>query len=184
MHSVWMGLLILGADAAPAAAPEEAGSLSLVFAAILLACAAALFFLEIFIPSMGLLTVCGIACAVGSVWLGFRHGTGTGLLVLLLNAALLPCAIIFAFKMLPKSPVVLEADAVGGKPDEIPDDAAHQALVGKSGAAVTDLRPAGKAAIEGKRVDVLTEGGFISRGARVTVVRVEGNRIFVRQEKA
>ena len=62
--------------------------------------------------------------------------------------------------------------------------AAAQALVGKSGAAVTDLRPAGKATIEGRRVDVLTEGAYVARGTRVTVVRVEGNRIFVRAERA
>jgi membrane-bound serine protease (ClpP class) len=53
------------------------------------------------------------------------------------------------------------------------------ALRGTSGTAVTFLRPAGIASIEGKRVDVLTEGEFIAAGTPVRVTRVEGARIFV-----
>ena len=36
------------------------------------------------------------------------------------------------------------------------------------------------AAIDGRRVDVLTEGDFVPAGTAVTVTRVEGARIFVR----
>ena len=165
MHSILARFLVLGAESAPVteAAPpgDAAGSMTMLFAVLLLGAAVVLFFLEMFIPSLGVLTVCGIVCAVASVWLGFRHGTGSGLGILVLNA-----------------------DALGGEPGDVPDDAETQALVGKSGAAVTDLRPAGKATIEGRRVDVLTEGAYVARGTRVAVVRVEGNRIFVRAERA
>ena len=41
------------------------------------------------------------------------------------------------------------------------------------------LRPAGIASIDGRRVDVLTEGEFIAQGTPIRVVRVEGARIFV-----
>lgn len=56
----------------------------------------------------------------------------------------------------------------------------HHALVGHAGFATSYLRPSGVAAIEGKRVDVLTEGEFVPAGAPVVVTRVEGARIFVR----
>ena len=52
-------------------------------------------------------------------------------------------------------------------------------LMGKSGMAVTYLRPAGHALIDGERIDVLTEGEFIAAGTPIRVVRVEGSRIFV-----
>ncbi|HEY1655825.1 MAG TPA: NfeD family protein [Candidatus Tumulicola sp.] len=52
-------------------------------------------------------------------------------------------------------------------------------LIGRTGTAVSYLRPAGIAAIEGQRVDVLTAGEFIPQGTPVRVVRVEGARVFV-----
>lgn len=55
----------------------------------------------------------------------------------------------------------------------------HRNLRGRTGTAVSYLRPAGIASIDGRRVDVLTEGEFIAQGTKVRVVRVEGARIFV-----
>lgn len=52
-------------------------------------------------------------------------------------------------------------------------------LRGRTGTAVSFLRPAGIASIDGRRVDVLTEGEFIPQGTPVRVVRVEGARVFV-----
>ena len=52
-------------------------------------------------------------------------------------------------------------------------------LVGKEGVAVTPLRPAGTVLIEEERIDVVTEGAFVERNSRVTVVEVEGNRVVV-----
>jgi membrane-bound serine protease (ClpP class) len=54
-------------------------------------------------------------------------------------------------------------------------------LIGKLGIAATDLRPAGVATVAGERIDVVTEGEYISSGASVVVVRAEGYRHVVRQ---
>lgn len=53
------------------------------------------------------------------------------------------------------------------------------ALSGAIGTAVSFLRPAGIAQIDGKRVDVLTEGEFIAAGTPIRVTRVHGARVFV-----
>ncbi len=53
-------------------------------------------------------------------------------------------------------------------------------LVGKSGTTLTVLRPAGTMMVDGKRVDVVSEGGFISEGVTVKVIDVIGNRVQVR----
>jgi membrane-bound serine protease (ClpP class) len=55
----------------------------------------------------------------------------------------------------------------------------YRQLRGQTGTAASFLRPAGIAAIDGRRVDVLTEGEFIAQGTPVRVVRVEGARVFV-----
>lgn len=56
----------------------------------------------------------------------------------------------------------------------------YRELLSQAGTAHTDLRPSGLAMINGKRFDVVSEGGFVLRGASVRVVQVEGNRIVVR----
>lgn len=55
----------------------------------------------------------------------------------------------------------------------------YRELRGRSGTAVSFLRPAGIASIGGRRVDVLTEGEFIAQGTPIRVVHVEGARVFV-----
>ncbi|QKG84945.1 nodulation protein NfeD [Kroppenstedtia pulmonis] len=53
-------------------------------------------------------------------------------------------------------------------------------LIGKQGKAVTPLRPAGVAVIDGIRRDVVSRGGLIPKGSLVEVVDTEGVRVVVR----
>ena len=53
-------------------------------------------------------------------------------------------------------------------------------LVGQTGTTLTGLRPSGTAEFGGKRVDVVTEGGFVDAGAAVEVVLARGARVVVR----
>ena len=63
-----------------------------------------------------------------------------------------------------------------------PDD--HSSLLGKEGVALSPLRPAGAALIEGNRVDVVTDGEFIETESPIRVLGVEGARVIVtRKEK-
>ncbi|MEM7434843.1 MAG: NfeD family protein [Myxococcota bacterium] len=55
-------------------------------------------------------------------------------------------------------------------------------LVGRSGEALTDLRPAGKVTIDGVRHEATSEREFIDRGARVRVIGKEGPMLVVRPE--
>ncbi|MCO5280743.1 MAG: hypothetical protein M9931_06770 [Chitinophagales bacterium] len=52
-------------------------------------------------------------------------------------------------------------------------------LVGASGKTITDLRPAGKATINNERLEVISEGDFISSGTEVKVLRIQGNYLVV-----
>ncbi|HHY59202.1 MAG TPA: hypothetical protein GX504_01180, partial [Clostridia bacterium] len=56
-------------------------------------------------------------------------------------------------------------------------------LVGAEGVALTVLRPAGTAEINGEKVDVVAEGSYIPSQTPIKVVKVEGTRVVVREKK-
>ncbi len=53
--------------------------------------------------------------------------------------------------------------------------------LGKTGRASSPLRPAGIAEIDGRRVDVVSDGEHVDAGQLVRVTRVDGNRVVVRR---
>lgn len=55
----------------------------------------------------------------------------------------------------------------------------HSELLGKTGRALTDLRPAGTAEFEGQRYDVVTDGEYIDELVDIEVIAIEGSRIIV-----
>ncbi|MBI4569894.1 MAG: hypothetical protein HY719_15995 [Planctomycetes bacterium] len=57
-------------------------------------------------------------------------------------------------------------------------------LVGLLGRALTDLRPAGKLDLNGRRLDVTADGEYVRAGDTARVMRLEGNRVYVRREAA
>ncbi len=56
----------------------------------------------------------------------------------------------------------------------------YSELVGASGVATTDLRPAGKAEINHEFIDVIAEGEPLDRGTPLVVVEAKANRVLVR----
>lgn len=149
--------------------------------------------LEIFvIPGFGIAGVLGIAALISGLSLSL-FGAGAswdfilkavGRVVFSLLAALIVSLVMLRF--LPRLPwgrrLILET---GLHADEGYASApeADERWLGKSGRAVSPLRTAGIAEIEGKRVDVVSDGEFIESGAPIVVTRVDGNRIVVRCSK-
>ncbi|MEZ6196165.1 MAG: NfeD family protein [Planctomycetota bacterium] len=58
--------------------------------------------------------------------------------------------------------------------------AAGGPAVGGRGRAETDLRPSGRARVEGRALDVVSRGEFIERGTTVEILEIRGNRVVVR----
>ena len=56
--------------------------------------------------------------------------------------------------------------------------------VGERGLTLSVLRPAGLVEIDGRRVDVVTDGEWVEPGVAVVVTEVEGNRVVVEPEDA
>lgn len=53
-------------------------------------------------------------------------------------------------------------------------------LVGRTGVALTELRPIGTAVFDDERVDVTTDGEYLDKGTPVKVVRADNMKVVVR----
>ena len=64
---------------------------------------------------------------------------------------------------------------------QMPVNLELEQLRGRYGQALSDLRPAGVAAFDGKRIDVITEGMMVTAGGWVRCVDVKAGKVVVRQ---
>lgn len=141
------------------------------------------------VPGFGIAGVLGILALVGSLVLslvgpGFTTTfvlAAAGRVVLALLVAVLASLVLLRF--LPRLPfgrrLVLwrglsAAEGFAAAPES------DMQWLGKTGKATSPLRPAGIADIDGRRVDVVSDGEHIDAGQAVRVTRVDGNRIVVR----
>lgn len=140
-----------------------------------------LLLVEVFFPNFGILGLAGVGAIVASVVLSAATA-GEGLRLLASSVFLAALVIAVSFRYLKRSglwsQIVLQFAETKERGYVGPQDASS--LLGKEGAALTPLRPAGMAEIEGRRVDVVSEGMFIAPGMPVVVVAVEGTRVVVR----
>lgn len=158
--------------------------------------------IEIFvIPGFGVFGVSGILMVVGSLvmasmtisGLGIQYDTEKALVAFAPFAASMVGVIIFAAilgKYLPHIPIL---NSMILAPPIPPLDSQEPLLrtqsrlgtaeiLGATGITISPLRPAGKAQIEGRLYDVVSDGPYIQDGSKVSVVRVNGNRIVVSED--
>jgi membrane-bound serine protease (ClpP class) len=116
------------------------------------------------------------AGATVSVMIGALGRVAVSILIAIAGSAAL-------FRVLPSLPfgrrLVLETD-MEAKHGYVSTPESDRRWLGRTGTALSPLRPAGIADIDGTRVDVVSDGGFIDAGTAIEVTRVDGNRIVVR----
>ena len=151
---------------------------------ICLIVALVMFIIELFIPGIGVAGVTGLVAlvAVFVMQLGWGHPQVAFYIIAitLLLIVLGLTWVIHSFQKgrLSKSFLVNHDHSNGTSVPEVAE--AKEELIGKSGIAITTLRPAGIAEIDGKRVDVATAGEFIQKGETITVIQAQGMHIRVR----
>ena len=145
--------------------------------AILLIAGAVLLFLEALLPG-AILGIIGTGCLIAAVALGYsQYGAQTGTLILLGVGAGLLAGLIAWFKYFPQSRMG-QLFVSQGKVGDL--GLQKDSYLNQTGVAHTNLRPSGIALLNGKRVDVVTDGPFIESGTPVKVVATEGLRVVVR----
>ena len=161
-----------------------------MWAIICLATAAALFIVEIFVPSGGLIGVLAGVALVAGVTLLFMVDTTVGLVGAIVVLCCVPIFIGLAIKVWPNTPIarILTLSTsqppvqIANQPSAAPVmiDEAAPVQVGAQGKAMTELRPVGICVFEGKRFDCLAAGPMIAAGTMVKVVEIDGMQIKVR----
>ena len=154
---------------------------SLWIALGLLVLAVALVVLELFVVSFGVLLVASIASAAGAIHYAFAASDAAGWAM----AAAVPILAVVLARwglarirrsrtLVPKGEISAEAgyhhhaETVGVHP-------------GATGVMVTPARPSGRARFAGGECDVQAQSGVLARGAKVTVLRIDGPIVFVAQ---
>ncbi|GGG13636.1 hypothetical protein GCM10007425_04930 [Lysinibacillus alkalisoli] len=145
---------------------------------------AALIGAEFFIPG-GIVGIIGIGAVIASIVMAGADVTHMLISVLIaISVAIVGMVIImkvFGKKLTILNNLVLK-DATTTE-DGYVSNVNRIDLIGRTGKTVTPLRPSGIMDIQGERLDVVSEGAYIEAGKMVVIIKVEGSRIVVREER-
>ncbi len=148
-----------------------------------------LLLIEAFMPGFGVFGFSGIASLI--IGIVCRIIDGTSILQILylvlmlaatIGAVFVLALILLRCGILSRTPIVQRGVAV---PKNYSDpNAFFGNLMGKLGEATTECHPVGKAKIDGKEYNVLSDDGFIIEGADIVVTYIEGDKIFIKKQKS
>ena len=138
---------------------------------------------ELFLPGFGVSGIFGVLCLIAVCVMQFATVKPlTAILVTVVLGLILIAMVIFFMRsmkngLLFRSPIVLkeriESEAIK------PSTGAMEDLIGKTGVALTPLRPSGIALIDGERYSVESQATFIEKDSTITVLKVDGPKITV-----
>jgi len=143
---------------------------------------------EVFMPGFGVPGIAGFGLLLASVYLAWtRHGLLPALAVAAVEIGLVGVAIALALRStsrgkLSRSPLILKGAQSRDQGFIAVEELGR--FLGRQGVVLTTLRPAGMIDIEGERLNVVSAGEFIEKGATVVVKEVEGGRVLVEEGEA
>ena len=141
----------------------------------------ALIFEEVFVPG----GVLGTVGAIMVIWaLTLMTDTFIGLLLaILVSFTIIGIIIYILIKIIPKERMrnTLILSSSLNKDEGYISSKDLQSYTGKVGIAESTLRPTGKAKIEGRILDVVSEDKLIEKGKMVKVTYVDGTKVLVRE---
>jgi len=164
----------------------------ILWAFIFIGIAVVIFFIEIFVPSGGLLALLGGLAIIASLIAFFMHDVNTGLIATGIYIVFGPIVAWIAFKAWAASPLATrmilgEVDG-GGEFAKQESEAQRrerldelQSLIGAQGETITVLRPIGVVRINNQRYDAMSESGVIPENKPIEVVQIYDNQIKVRE---
>lgn len=137
---------------------------------------------EILTPTVGIFAGIGIVAVLYSLILAMGGDINA---MYMMAGALVVSAVLFALiiKKLPSSRLWNKLVLKNASTSEsgYVSSVDNSPYLHKEGTVISELRPSGTADIDGSPVDVVSEGSFIPKGAKIRVVKVEGMRIVVRR---
>ena len=157
---------------------------ALVWVILLLVVGLAVMVLEVFLPSGGMLGFLSLTSIVAAIATAFVElGATAGLTVLAVATVVVPAVLALAFHWFPETPLGRRVLPPPPDPFDVAPAAARrrelEKLVGRPGRALSEMLPWGVVEIDGVRVEAMSEGGPIDRGAAVEAVGVQGRDLVV-----
>jgi membrane-bound serine protease (ClpP class) len=141
--------------------------------------------IEFFVPGFGIFGVSGILMIlIGIVFAAPTIGQGFFTIVIAVAATAILIPILYKLFGGPKlfrRLVLDEAETVDKGYVNIPDNSLS-GLLGKTGDAITPLRPAGIIVVDGKRLDAISDGSYMPSGEKIRIVEVQGTKIVVTRQ--
>lgn len=138
---------------------------------------------EIFIPG-GVLGTIGVIALAGAVIVSFQAYPDHAWLITFGVVVLLILSFLIWVNVFPRTRIGRSLTLASSTASYTATQDGLQELIGQQGETLTECMPGGYARIGGRRMDVVTEGGYVARGKPVNVVRIESNRIVIREIKS
>ena len=150
---------------------------------LLFVAGAVLLALEIFlIPGFGVTGILGLILTMASLFLTFENPVlGMYAIAFAIVLALITIVILGKYFSRSKLWQRVSLKTEQSKEHGYVAPVSRYELLGAEGQALSILRPAGTGLFAGERIDVISEGGYIEPGAKIKVIKVEGNKVIVRE---
>ena len=155
-----------------------------VLTVLLLIIGFGLVFLEMHIPGFGVPGIAGAICLILAVVLtaqNFAQALVMALAILAVLGTMLGVVLTYFTKGKLFKPLILSDEQK--KEHGYISSSDLDYLLGKKGITITDLRPAGSVDIDGVKFDVISDGEYISSGAKVEIFKVSGVKLLVKKVK-
>ena len=156
----------------------------LIFAIILYFLAGFLLVVEVFVPSGGLLSLCSAVCLAGGVYIFFGVSVTVGWVGVGVAVIMIPTVLVISYRIFPQTKfgkAVTLTPGLRERGDAIADTKKLKEMLGKEGVVVSPLRPVGRCEFEGGRMECVAESGYIEKGGKVKVIKVQSTQLTVRE---
>ncbi len=124
----------------------------------------------------------GAGCLLAAIFIisdTFMEGALITIVVLLLLGVMLAIVLGLLSSGKLKSPIIL--DEVQNREKGYLSSKNRKDMMGKQGIALTDLRPSGRGKFDDSDYDVISDGKYIVKDAKIIIYQVQGSKLLVKE---
>ena len=132
------------------------------------------------IPGVAVFGILGVIIILIGVWQSYiSYGTTAGHIVLASSILLSIVTLVFSLRSKTWKRMMLNSK-IEGKTNVIDE---NKIKAGDTGKTTSRLSPAGKAMINGDYYEVHTQSEFVDPGTEIEIIKIDFNKIYVKQKK-
>ncbi len=132
------------------------------------------------IPGVAIFGILGVIIILIGVWQSYiTYGTTAGHIVLASSILLSIVTLVFSLRSKTWKRMMLNSK-IEGKTNVIDE---NKIKAGDTGKTTSRLSPAGKAMINGDYYEVHTQSEFVDPGTEIEIIKIDFNKIYVKQKK-